>query len=287
MKRKKQTLLWTIKGEGLPAVSYLFGTMHVRDARAFIHLAQLEEALRQADAFAAEFHLSGPPIGGQANTGAMHLPDNTSLEGLIRPKRYKKLRKILLKTTQLDIHPFRYSIPFVIVNLLGTQLLASEHHEALDEFLWNLAKGQGKSMQGIETFSEQMSVLEKIPIKDQVKMLLDLGKNISGFRRHIHHLIGLYQQGEVHRLFKTVKKNSKGLRHLLLYKRNEVMAGRIAALAAKSSVFAAIGAGHLSGGKGVIRLLKKRGLDVKPVPMLAEVLKEKRLPKESVFLDKN
>jgi uncharacterized protein YbaP (TraB family) len=62
-----------------------------------------------------------------------------------------------------------------------------------------------------------------------------------------------------------VKKNAKGLRKMMLYHRNEVMAGRIAALARQQSLFAAIGAGHLLGGKGVLRLLKKEGLKVVPV----------------------
>jgi hypothetical protein len=41
------------------------------------------------------------------------------------------------------------------------------------------------------------------------------------------------------------------------------MADRIAAYASEGPVFFGIGAGHLAGGKGVLRLLKKAGAVVK------------------------
>jgi uncharacterized protein YbaP (TraB family) len=112
---------------------------------------------------------------------------------------------------------------------------------------------------------EQFQVLEKIPLEEQLKMLLSIGKNIKRYRRHILHSAELYQKSDLRRLSKSVAKNTGKLRKELIYKRNEVMAERIAALASETSIFAAIGAGHLGGGKGVLRLLKKKGLKVKPV----------------------
>ena len=43
------------------------------------------------------------------------------------------------------------------------------------------------------------------------------------------------------------------------------MANRITGMIQESSSFIAIGAGHLSGSKGVLRLLKKNGIDVRQV----------------------
>jgi uncharacterized protein YbaP (TraB family) len=43
------------------------------------------------------------------------------------------------------------------------------------------------------------------------------------------------------------------------------MAERIIKLSADQSLFTAIGAGHLAGKKGVLRLLKKAGLKVVPI----------------------
>ena len=43
------------------------------------------------------------------------------------------------------------------------------------------------------------------------------------------------------------------------------MAKRIGLMAKEQSIFAAIGASHLGGQKGVLRLLKKEGFKVRPV----------------------
>ena len=51
----------------------------------------------------------------------------------------------------------------------------------------------------------------------------------------------------------------------MIYDRNEIMSARISDFAKRNSIFVAIGAGHLSGQKGVLRQLKKEGFLLKPV----------------------
>ena len=153
----------------------------------------------------------------------------------------------------------------MLTGLIGAQLLGKDMPVSLDENLWEYAKSTSRSLHGIETLDEQLGVLKNIPLEMQVKMLLSVGKNIGSYRRHILHSAELYQKSDLRQLSKSVSKNTGKLRKLLIYKRNEVMADRIAEMVAEKSLFAAIGAGHLSGGKGVIRLLKKKGLKLSPV----------------------
>ena len=61
------------------------------------------------------------------------------------------------------------------------------------------------------------------------------------------------------------KRSSRGLRSLLIYERNERMAARFAELAFEKTTFAAVGAAHLDGKKGLLRLLKMGGFSVKHV----------------------
>ena len=258
----KKTFLWRISSDDIPGDSYLFGTMHVQDIRAFTNLYLIKEKIAACDAFAAEFHLDNTSA--QA-ASRMALPQGISLRDLISEKKYTKLRRIVLKSVGLDIDYFSHSSPFMLTGLIGSQVLGKEMAESLDQHLWNFAKSESKSMYGIETFEEQMEVLEKIPLKTQIKMLLDLGSNINRYRKHALKTADLYQQGEFQRLSRMVKKNARGLRKLLLYRRNEIMAERIYSLAKTTTLFAAVGAGHLGGGKGVIRLLKKEGLKLHPV----------------------
>ncbi len=260
---RNESLLWKLEGDPLPAPSYLFGTMHVRDRRAFQRLDAVYERISACDSFAAEFHLEQAGQGFDA--GLMQLPDGQQLSDCFPAKKYKKYRSILLKTAGLDLAQFERSLPFVVVNLATEYLLSRDMPESLDAHLWGFAKEQEKSLHGIETLQEQMEVLQKISLEVQLKMLSGMCKSISRFRQYLLHLTDLYEAGEVVQLYKIVKKNTKGMRQLMLYRRNEVMAERIGALVREQSVFVAIGAAHLGGGKGVLRLLKQKGLRVTSV----------------------
>ncbi len=236
--------------------------MHVQDRVAFGKFDLVKEKIKSCEVFALELHLDDPT---QARAGSMVFADGQTLKSLIPAKKYAKLRRILIKTVALDIDRFQHSSPFLLTGLIAAQSLRKDMPLSLDEHLWEFAKQEDKTMLGIETFEEQINVLNKIPLKDQAKMLLEIGRNPKRAKHHAKHMAALYQNGELLRLSKCVKKNASGLRKLMLYQRNEVMANRIFALASNSTLFAAVGAGHLGGGKGVIRLLKKKGLKLRHV----------------------
>src|SRR5690606_29103309 len=99
----------------------------------------------------------------------------------------------------------------------------------------------------------------------QIKSLNWMAKNFKRFRKQLQKMTKDYETGDIQKLYQATKKNAKGLRKVLIYDRNAIMARRIADMAAEQSLFAAIGAGHLGGEKGVLRLLKKAGFKVKPV----------------------
>ncbi len=263
MKNKKRTLLWSIDGDKLPGTSYLFGAMHVQDERMFGFVERALEKIRLCTAFAAELHLDDS----KSSSAALSLQPAKvpPLRELISPKKFRRLHKILLKTTGFDLDHLDGASPFAIVNLLTAQAFQSDLPVTMDEYLWNHAREEGKDMLGIETLEEQIEVLSKIPLQHQVKMLLDMGKDIGDFRRNLLQVTSLYQKGDVQRLYKNVKKSSKGLRRLLLYNRNEIMAERIAGHIAERTLFTAVGAGHLGGEKGVLCLLKLKGFRVQPV----------------------
>ena len=259
----KNSLLWRLEGDLLPAPSYLFGTMHVRDQRAFQRLETVYGAMAECDGFAAEFHLEDAGQG--MKSGLMQLPGEQRLSDFFSKKKYQKYRTVLLKSTGLDLAHFQRMLPFLVVNFATESLLQQEMPEPLDQHLWGYAKSAGKSLHGIETLGEQMEVLQKITLEEQVKMLESLCRNVGRFRQFLLHLSELYEAPKVQQLYKMVKKNSKGMRHLMLYRRNEVMAERIGLLVREHVVFVAIGAAHLGGGKGVLRLLKLQGVMASPI----------------------
>ena len=96
----KNTLLWRIKGNAQIGSSYLFGTMHVQDLRAFSNLGFIKEKIDECSAFAAEYNLDHQQVG---VTNKMALPNGVTIKTLIPEKKYLKLRRIVLKSTKLDL----------------------------------------------------------------------------------------------------------------------------------------------------------------------------------------
>ncbi len=268
MKKKKQTLLWKIDGPRLAGSSYLFGTMHVRDKSAFLYRDLVFQKIDACQAFATEFNLEEM----QANVPAeiMDLPEDKTLDQILTEKQFQKAQKVVRKITGMELAQFNSSQPILLANLLTARMLCEEMPLSLDETLWQYARQQGKMVLGVETYAEQLAIMQRIPLDYQIRNLMGIVKNAKAYRKEIKRVTRLYQKADIQRLYKSVKKSARGIRKLLLYDRNKVMAGRIADLAAEQSICVAVGAGHLAGGKGVLRLLKQKGLLVTPVGLFNE-----------------
>ncbi|MBK7872686.1 MAG: TraB/GumN family protein [Saprospiraceae bacterium] len=265
MQASRQTLLWQISRDGLSGVSYVFGTMHVRDQRVFQRLDKVYAAIEACEAFAAEFNLdSANNIQGLQ---AFSMPDNQAIENLLSPKKYQKLRRMLRKSSNIELDYLKYSQPILISNLIEEGILSSNMPFALDQHLWQYAVQHDKMMLGIETLEEQIAILGRIPIQYQLQALLSTIRNISRHRQNLLRMAQWYEKGNIQQLYQTSRRGAHGLRKLLLYDRNERMAGQIEELIRDQTIFCAIGAAHLAGAKGILRFLKQKGLKVKPLQM--------------------
>lgn len=262
-KKKKQSLLWELRSNQSKTKSYLFGTMHVKDYRAFIYQDIITEYIDTCKIFATEFdlrereQLQEPSIG--------KLPKGSSLESLLGKNKFIRLRKIVKKSFSIDLRDFNETLPFFIINLLTEQILISTNSIPLDTFLWQYAENIQRDLRGVETFKEQLVTLGKIPLEYQLKGLRDIGANPQKFRKQINKLISMYVNNDVIGLYKKSKKSLGKQKQLLLHDRNVIMTNRINMLMNEKSSFIAIGAAHLSGKQGVISLLKKQDIKIKPV----------------------
>ena len=219
------------------------------------------EVLTKCEGFATEFDLEDA----DPAMIALHaqLPNNQTLIDFISPKKLDKLERIFLKAAGLPLRGLLRTKPLFITNLLTEKILTEDNSIAMDSELYQLAKEMGKDCLGIETFEEQLGVLNKIPLTYQIKSLLRIGKNIGQFRKGLKRMYTVYESGDIQKIHKMAKKGIGSLRKMMLYQRNTLMADRIFKIIQEKSIFCAIGAGHLGGKQGVLRLLKQQGLLVK------------------------
>ena len=260
---KKKSLLWRITPASGAAPSYLFGTMHVRDLRAFGWLELANSKLADCDSFATEFDFTeADPV---AMSAALALPEGKSLKDFLSRGAWKRLdhytRKKLGTTAETlkDLHPMTVS------TMLSTAFMAEEMSYSLDETLWHNARNSGKKTTGVETFADQIDTLHRIPFELHIKGLTWLLKNHSRQKKRLKKMMEQYASGDIQGLYKSAKKDAKGMRKILLYRRNHLMVKRFLEIIATETLFCAVGAGHLAGGKGMLRLLKKAGCKVEPV----------------------
>ena len=268
MKKNKNSLVWQFYApatdlEQLPKVSYIIGTMHIRDERAFQFEQLFMDKISACEVFATEFDLDDTQV--VSVTQALMLLPGTSLQTLMHPKLFKRINDVLKKQTGMELTTFNFMKPIAVTNFLSEFVLSKDRMLSLDETLWHFAKEHQKILRGIETFNEQLEILEKMSIDDQIKGLKDVVKNFPKFRKQLLNMTKLYEKADISQLYKVAKQTAKGGRKVLLYDRNTLMADRIADFSAQNTICVAVGAGHLAGKKGVLHLLKQKGFVVKPV----------------------
>lgn len=245
-------------------ISYLLGTMHVKPLGKKENWQDLYiNYIDLCKVFATEFPLDQVDVALLGKSSL--LKDDQLISNLLSTSQLNKLEKKLLKSLGLPIRSLLRMKPIMIVNLINERILADCKPISMDKTLWQAAEEKGKILKGIETFEEQIDLLERIPIKYQLKNLLSIAKNIGKYKQQLLHLADIYDAGDIQQLYKVSKKGLGPIRKFMLRDRNEIMANRIIELAKEQSLFCAIGAGHLAGKNGVLRRLKQQGLTIKPI----------------------
>lgn len=258
----KNSLLYRLRSKDFKSDVYLFGTMHVKDQKAFVRYEDVCDLIQKTEGIATEFSLDQ---NAQSNRGQadFSIGEGKTLEDLLSAKKYAKVQKMFEKELGIPFQAVHGMKPMVIQNMLVESFLEEGEQDALDMALAKFAASNEKLCLGIETYEEQMEIMRKIPIKVQLKGLYDMSKNLGKQRRMVNKMVNKYVRGDVQELFKQLKKQTGGLRKILLYRRNKIMADRIFEMAKAQPLVFAIGAGHFGGSKGVLRLLKKKGVKLR------------------------
>jgi len=264
LKKKKQTPLWRITGQETKGISYVLGTMHLKpNTEKAIQTSFFYNYIDLCDVFATEFPLN------EVNSALVSqftlLPEGKKLTDYMSEKKFSKIEKQLLKSLGMPLRSLLRLQPLMVINLINEQLLAAYQPISMDRDLWNTAEKKGKVLSGIETFEEQLQILNKIPIEYQIKNLLSIAQKLSAYKKQLLNMAVTYDTGDIQKLNKLSKKGLGSIRKFMIKDRNHIMADRIYTMILEKNLFCAIGVGHLAGKEGVLRLLKLKGLSVKPV----------------------
>jgi len=260
-----QTVLWEITGRRLESPSYLYGTIHIQDKRVFAFGDEVMAAFNASDAYAMELLLDEvDPVEMQKSM----LMENNSLDKLLSKEDYEFLDSIMKAKTGQGVMLMNKMKPFFLSSQLMQMDLAKDQELALDMYLLEKAKEDGKKVFGIEEYSDQIGAIDAISLEDQAKMLIDgLRDTAQSSGNEMEGLIDSYLKGDLDKMYELSKDTVMPAEfyQAFLVDRNVKMAKNISLLIREQTTFNAIGAAHLPGENGVIELLRKRGFTVKPI----------------------
>lgn len=267
-------LLWKITGKNIEKPSYLYGTMHTSNAKAFVLKDLLIEKISTCDAYAGEMIFE--PAMMLAILPQLFMEKDTTLQTLLNDDEYQVVKKVLdeklgmMSSFAERIKPMFTSMLLQEGSLEELQTAPQSQYKALDFFLQEEAGKRNLELVGLETLEEQMGVINSVPLPKQAKMLYqEVTKNKQeGKDDGMEKMLSWYAEQKLDSLYEYASKefaSEPALSYQILTKRNLNMADRIEKLISKKSVFIAIGAAHLPDKQGVIALLRKKKFKVEPV----------------------
>lgn len=251
-------LLWRVSGNGLTQPSYLFGTMHVRDARAFNFSDSVMLALESCDAFAMEAHPDSflkaffPSVAETVLSKAM---DKAFEEEMEEEGDEAELEKT-------EITPAAPSVqPMDLQKIMRAKVSRPDDKETfVDAYLMGVAKTLNKEILGLEPINAQVDLLTSWLLEKPVLTKREKFDDSLGF---YDRFVLAYSEGNLTNMKKLVTHEFvMGER---MVSRNQVMANSMHTIMQNQRLFAAVGAAHLMGEKSVIALLKDMGYQLSPV----------------------
>lgn len=262
---KTNTLLWRITGNALSKPSYLFGTMHVTDSKAFHFQDSLYRFLETAEAFAMEVH---PDSASNLFSGYLNRDagDEIDWEKRLGKAELKQLEQQLNKAARkLPAGSKSRKLKYLLNTLMNAEKKEGDAMDTfMDAYLYEVAKRQTKEIFGLEQVADQLAALSVLPKGLQVQNFLKLMEKWNPtMESPIHQMYYKEDIEEMEGFYRTIFTDS--VLQVFLYNRNNVMVNKMDSLMQRKSLFTAVGAGHLAGTQGVIALLKEKGYSVEPV----------------------
>ena len=262
-----RALLWKIDGQGLSRPSYVVGTVHSRDARAFRQAPRLLEVMRGQDAVAGELDLTGSMAASMGIATAMMMPAGKQLSDLYTGRQFKRVQKSI----QDHLGPMTMMAerikPFFLMALLSETAMRADSGLVLDQYLEEKAEEMGKDVLGLETVQEQLDAVNDLPLQEQADMLYELVRH-DLYRADMERMMDAYAAQDLDQLtsIATLGGLSEGFNTRLLTDRNQVMAQRMDSLMQEGRTFLfAVGAAHLPKPGGLIDSLRGMGYRVEAV----------------------
>lgn len=262
----EKSLLWKISGNGLNKPSYLFGTIHLTCD------TSLDEntlnALEATEQLYLELDMDDKSIQMQMMK-LMMMKDGAKLSTLLSPEDFKILDEFMKKNLNMSAKLFDSFKPFMISSMLFPKMLDCKS-KSVESELMKITKEQNEEIFGLEIAEDQMKVFDEISYQDQAEELLKTVKdNLEKDKKEFNEMMAIYQNKDIEGMLKMMNDSDNKItsenQDILLNDRNKNWIPIMVKIMKDKPTFFGVGAGHLAGEEGVIKLLRKKGYKVEAV----------------------
>ncbi|MEY3425544.1 MAG: hypothetical protein RL679_902 [Bacteroidota bacterium] len=263
----ESSLLWEINGPGVKHGSYLFGTMHLIEKEYFLFPKSLEKRVQKADVLVME--LPGMP----SQFDAMNLLKlkQGSFFDFFTTEQSDSILVWAKEALKLSEEAFRKTIspmkPFVAIQL-ATQMQFMGKTASYELKFEEIATESKVEIKGLETLEEQLSFFDNLTKEQQAEMVMEGIREMEKSIEFSKKVQQVYARQNVDSLYIMLHENGgivTSEEKLFIDDRNKKWIPQIRESLASKRIFIAVGAGHLGGPNGLIRLLEKEGYTLSPV----------------------
>jgi uncharacterized protein YbaP (TraB family) len=260
--------LWELHGKHNTV--YLLGSIHVLRSSDYPLAPIVLEAYAHAGGVLMEINLD--EIDSQTVQAEMlasaSLPSGKTLPDVLGKQRYERAAA-LAHEIGVELSMFDQFAPWfaaeAISELQLTQL-GFQPETGVEMFFMDRARSDGKSVAGLETAHDQISVFQNMPLDTQAEYLMASLEQAHDLPKQVDSMVRAWQRGDT-QWFETELKSDLGrdpnLYQSVLGSRNRKWVPKIEALLNDDKNYLVIvGTGHLAGQGSVIELLKKDGIVV-------------------------
>ncbi len=275
-------LLYRISGNGLESPSYIVGTYHLAPASFADSIPGMNEAIENTQQVCGELDMMDAfkPENAARMMQAQMLPEGVTLSSLLTAEERTRLNALLLEVigTNLDDEAYAAQVEHVNPVTLSTTLSLAAYikkaesfnpMELLDNYFQTLALQNGKSVKGFETVDFQMDVLYGSELPKQVEDLMCLVDHFEESAQLVDRITSAYFSQNFQQLEAILEEEMEGPcaaspeeEAALLDNRNHNWIKMMPDMMAEKPTLFAVGAGHLCGEQGVLKLLQGLGYTV-------------------------
>lgn len=270
-------LLWKVSGNGLDRPSYVIGTHHLAPLSVKDSIANLQQAIDQTEQVYGEIVMddaNNPEILMKMQQ-AMMLPADTTLKSFYTQAQYDTIAAVVKNYMGVDLALFDKLKPATITTQLSVALAMKSlkgfnPQEQLDTWFQKQARQAGKKVGSLETIDMQINVLYNSQTLMRQALLLyctathieqsvdqSLRMNQAYMKQDLDELLAIIEEKMSDACDSTPEEIST-----LIYGRNANWARQFPSIMKQSPTLFVVGAGHLPGPQGLLKLLQKQGYTV-------------------------